>query len=213
MPENNCLHTYSIVYNKACTTAVRYIKKLPDGRGGRKMYTERKALEDYIIWLKEERRRLGEEYWKAIERLKQMDENIAAQGTSELVERLMLLVEDQNKTVDKLSKMVPPVPASAAIELFKQETNEIINKVEIQKERDKEEKQLPVKRARRQDRKVIAQVIKHFLKNKGVPVKSKHIQKHLEGQGYKVNNITVLLQTAQEHEPTIKKAMRGYYQA
>jgi hypothetical protein len=185
---------------------------LPDGRGGNKMFTERKALEDYIEWLREERRRLGEEYWKAIERLKQLDQDLTAEGSSELVGKLMVMIEDQTKTVDRLRQMVPSVPAQAAIDLFKKEADNIINKVEIQKERDKEESSAPVKRAKRQDRKQMAQEIKAYLKSKGVPVKSQKIKQYLESKGYKVNNITVLIQTAQEHEPQIKKATFGYYQ-
>jgi hypothetical protein len=190
---------------------------LPDGRKGeRNMYTEREALKEYIEYIREERKRLGEEYWKAIQRLKEIDSNHSPdQLPSDILSKLIEVVEKQNSTVEKLNEIIPPVPVEAVVELFHNETTTTTSKIstdKIEREKEKDEYFQPIKKQTRTSRKDLANRIGSFLKEMERPAQAKEIKEFLEEEGYKFQNISEVMRSTMEYNSRVDRAMRGYYQ-
>jgi hypothetical protein len=184
--------------------------------GESRLYTEREALKEYIEFIKEERRKLGEEYWKAIQRLKEIDSSIANSNEmpADILSKLVEVVSNQNQTVEKLNQIIPPVPVEAVIEFYQSETTTTskISVDQIEREKEKDEHFQPVKKANRVDRKDLAYKIAGFLKEMERPVQSKEIKGFLEEEGFKFQNVSEVMKTSMEHHQRIDRAMRGYYQ-
>src|SRR5690606_13197997 len=111
-----------------------------------KLYNEREALKDYIEWIKDERRRLAEEYWNALSRLRELDEKLEndLRSSPEIFDKLLGMIESQKETVDKLSNVIPKVPVETAVEHLKQSVTTTYNEErisikQIEEEKDREE--------------------------------------------------------------------------
>lgn len=184
------------------------------------IYTERKALQEHIEWIREERRRLSDEYWRAIERLRELDNKLADEGVSELVDKLFIVAERQNDAVNDLANLIPSIPVEEVVKYWKElngnsEPEDIIEKVkneEIERQKDIDDSNRPVKRSKRQDSKIMTSEIASFLKSEGVPVNTASIKSHLEEKGYTVNNPTNVIVRAMEQNDKIERVSRGFYQ-
>lgn len=77
------------------------------------IYTERKAIQEEIAWIREERRRLHDRYFELLDRLKVLDEReVESVDPTEVISRLMDIT-------DTLSELVPKVPVQNLIHHLK----------------------------------------------------------------------------------------------
>lgn len=179
------------------------------------LYTERKALEDHIKWIKEERRKLAEEYWKSVERLRELDSQLSNEGQNELVEKLMTMIELQSETIGLMKDKIPHVPIETVVEQWKQEnkekveTKKLIPESEIAEAKYRENKKRIGKRL---DYTVVAKEIEHFIKETGRPVQTKEITIYLNEKGIKLSNPTSTLNRVMELNEKIERVYKGYYQ-
>lgn len=187
----------------------------------REIYTERQALQEYIEWIKDERRRLSGEYWKAIERLRELDSKVEATEGSEVVNKLVSVVERQNEVVSKLNEVMPHVPANVVAEYWEKNISKEVTYTEevaaamtdeIEFEKDKAERQAPVKRSKKQDIKTLSYEIASFIKEQGVPVRTAQIREHFEGKGYRLANPTAMMNKVMEYHDKVERVSRGFYQ-
>lgn len=191
-------------------------------------YTERKALKEYIEWIREERRKLSDEYWKSIERLRELDEK-AEQDLKEypeVIDKLVHVIEKQTITVRKMNEQIPQVPLEEAVKQFNvthagDEGIESFNEKyptitqldrEIERQKDADERNSKLKRRKQQDGREIANEIVSYLKASGQPVKMKEVTKYLEEKGYKISNPTIAMNTTMMYESRVERVTKGYYQ-
>jgi len=184
------------------------------------MYTERKALEEHIMWIREERRKLSDEYWRAIAHLRELDNKLNEGGPSELTEKLAKMVEEQGNTINELKNLVPKVPVEVAVEQFKKLKEEEsvtieepkIPNVQIESQKDFDDRNRSVKRRTHQDNTAIAHEIASYLKETGIPTRTIDIQNHMEQKGYILNNPTNYVNRAMEINKRIERVSWGFYQ-
>lgn len=185
------------------------------------MYTERQALKEYVSFLKEERVRISSEYWQALERLKQLDEKLNAQHEpSELVVKMLEVIEKQNDTIDQLKLLIPSVSIEQAIQNIKHvEVVEAVQEVavstqHIEQQKEADEKKSIMKRKKKSDMRSLAYELANFLKNKGTPVKMAHIVEHMRTlNNFRVpKNPTNTMNQIITYEPKIERIGKGYYQ-
>lgn len=180
-------------------------------------YSERKALKDYISYIREERRRLSDEYWKSLARLRELDEKAEKAGQSDLVVTLLKVIEDQKQTVERLTELVAiESPKLSILDVINQfdEKKEIIEKQKIEEMKDLDEMTKPVKDRKRMNFKILEGYVASFLKEKGIPVSLKEIKNFLEqSYSYKVVNMSATMNQILELSGTkIERVGRGYYQ-
>lgn len=187
------------------------------------LFTERKALKEYMDWIKEERRRLTDEYWKALNELKNLDEKLekSLNGPSDTIDRLLNLTESQKESVDNLSKLIPSIPVEVAIDHWKkmndahvddEPVNKFFTNRQVEEEKEKDEKTQPVKRRKRIDVRTLAFEVANYLKEQGVPIKMSKIHEFMETKVYKIHNPTSMMVQVMNYEPRIERAKRGFYQ-
>lgn len=175
-------------------------------------FNERKALQEHIQYLREERRRLGDEIWKAHERLKQLDE--AAQHPE--------VLEKMYNTVERLEKLLPTMNAVQTIENSELPSNLIldtpeemeakISNYEIELEKEKVFRASRMKKGTQTDVKELAVVILNYLKERGIPVKTSEIRGYLEEHGITHKNMTNTMNQVMNYQPKIERVSKGYYQ-
>jgi seryl-tRNA synthetase len=172
------------------------------------IYTERKALKEYISFIREERRRLSDEYWKSIERLRQLDERIVPEDKNELINTLLSMISEQNKTVDNLRSLLSPHESVKPEIPVLEKENKIVDKViEEQKIIDSISK----KHVSYGDLGIMSSVIASFLKDKEYAT-LKEIEQHLaESKNYKVANFSNTMNRIIDVNPKIYRLKRGYY--
>ncbi|QIA28691.1 hypothetical protein [Phage f2b1] len=181
-------------------------------------FNERKALQDKIEYLKQERARAVEmyresmdfymkEYKESIDRIRQLDEIEAT----------------ANKPVPEVVQPLAATPAQDIFDLIsernkqqeaekKKESTFVYNR-EKQLVKDFEYRERVAKtgrRAPRQDIKAMAEEVKEFLKEKGRPVKTKEILNFLRENNYNVSYPTI--QKIRGYVPQIQSLTHGYYQ-
>jgi len=187
------------------------------------LFTERKALKEYMDWIKEERRRLTDEYWKALNELKNLDEKLekSLDGPSDTIDRLLNLTESQKESVDNLSKLIPSIPVEVAIDHWKEmndthvsdePVNEFFTNRQVEEEKEKDEKTQPVKIKKRTDVRTLAFEVANYLKEQGVPVKMGKICEFMETKAHKIHNPTSMMVQVMNYEPRIERAKKGFYQ-
>ena len=164
------------------------------------IFTERQALKEYTEWLREERRRLGQEYWKAMERLRTLDEQ-------------QNVLSESEEIIDKLSEAISLFSNSKSkpktVTLKQIEKENPISPQDIEREKDRAFK----KRRRNNDISVVAKMVLIYLKEKGVPVSLKEIDEFLKSNEVFVANPTSTMNKVRVYEPSVEKASRGYYQS
>lgn len=173
------------------------------------IYTERIALKEYISFIREERRRLSDEYWKSIERLRQLDERIVPEDKNELINTLLSMISEQNKTVDNLRSLLSPHESVKPEIPVLEKENKIVDKIiEEQKIIDSNSNRMkPVYG----DLDIISRVISSFLKDKEYAT-LKEIEQHLiESKNYKVINFSNTMNRILEVNPKIYRLKRGFY--
>lgn len=182
-------------------------------------YTERTALRDYITWIQSERRRLGEEYWRVIERLKNLDKQMEnhTETSSELMNKLIEMNEKQTEVVGKLGELVPSVPANVVAEFWeenisKQTTYSKVSTKQIEKQRDIEDQFSTIKRKRRNNIKELSTDVVAYLKESGAPVQVSKVEKFLVSKGYNIANSASVLSQAMSYDNRIERPLRGFYQ-
>jgi len=180
-------------------------------------FNERKALQDKIEYLKQERARAVEmyresmdfymrEYKESIDRIRQLDEIEATAATPVQPEpQVQVQPIIQEVSAETLEEMI-------AKRSEKKEPTFIYNR-EKQLVKDFEYNERVAKsgrRAPRQDIKAMAEEVKEFMKDKGRPVKTKEILNFLRENSYNVSYPTV--QKIREYAPQIQSLTHGYYQ-
>lgn len=186
------------------------------------MLTERKALQDYIEWLKDERRRLGEEYWSAIERLRVLDQEVQTDISSiDMVNDLSKLIKMQTETVNKLGNLIPSIPVETIVESWSEtervsiETEKNYSKIspkQMEQEKDREDFSATIKR-RNNSIKNLSSDVSTFLEGAGAPVKMAEIENYVLQKGYnKFSNPSDIMNKIMNYNPRIERAYRGYYQ-
>lgn len=175
-------------------------------------FNERKALQDKIDYLKQERARAVEmyreamdfymrEYKESIDRIRQLDEIEATAAKP-----IQPIIQEVN--AETLEEMI----AKRNGEKEKKESTFVYNR-EKQLIKDFEYKERVAKsgrRAPRQNIKEMAEEVKEFMKEKGRPVKTKEILNFLRENSYNVSYPTI--QKIREYAPQIQSLTHGYYQ-
>src|SRR5690625_3033581 len=138
------------------------------GKGVRyKMLTERQALREYINYLREERLKISDEYWKAVTRLRELDER-------------QQYYYNESKSLDcevKIDKLIHQV------ELLNKKLIEQ-NKLPYQ-EQYEEHTEVKITSKRRYNKSnVISGIIIDYLKENRDPVKARDINLYLQHRGY-----------------------------
>lgn len=175
------------------------------------VYTERKALKDYIDWIKEERRRLSDEYWNAVERLRELDDVDRKEQPIDLNEKLF-------DTINTLSKMIPSVPVEKVVSELKTDLsvpttkNEIVSYTDIDDQRQRDKKRSGTVRKSRINYDMLTNEIINFMDEKGIPVNLSTITKHLVSKGLTLSNPTIMMNKAMEVNHKIQRISKGVYQ-
>jgi hypothetical protein len=191
------------------------------------VFTERQAIQQRMTEIREERRELGNEYYRLMDRLRELDtqekEAVDIDG----------VVGSLTEAIKTLQSLVPHIPADALIKQVAQMVNEggvgIIEETEEQKpqvapahvishqqQRDAEkhltEKPRRVGKLKSDD---LNQMIIDVMKDKGVPMKLADIQTAVEEKvGYEINGGTFhnRMNNIMISNSKVEKPMRGYYQ-
>lgn len=177
-----------------------------------KLYTERKAIQEYLEFLREERRRISSEYWRALQRLKELDEQINKHEPTELINTLVSIIETQTKTLNHIKELIPNIPLELAVEKINRE----LERENLQAEEIEEEEQTQtittttVKRKRKRAKvDEVAKIVAKYLRESELPKPAGEIEKYLTDKGYKVypGLLTKLVDT----DKNIVRVKRGYY--
>lgn len=186
-------------------------------------FNERKAIEEYIEYLKkdndritamyrEQRERNMLEYKEAIKRIRVLDE------IDRQIEKPTVQAVEEEKTTETVG--AKPLSLQEAIEQYNKE-RELESKdkpfqYDSQAEKDKTRKYNETTkrsyRSQRIDTSVVAKDIASFLKDRGVPTKANEITKHLRDLGYKLNNPYLVLKRVKEYDPKVEMVTKGFYQ-
>jgi predicted nucleic-acid-binding protein len=182
-------------------------------RGDNFMYTERRAIEDRIRDIRDERRRLSDEYYSLLQRLREIDQRDMNESNLDITERL-------TTTVEKLSEVIPHIPAEAMVQhVAKNFSPEMVATEEV-KETVTENVEKAVQEKKVQAPKVVpvspermASVIKTVIEKHEGPMKAKDIEKRVQEEtGKKFANFSEQLRKAREKFPSIEKVGFGKYQ-
>lgn len=191
------------------------------------VFTERQAIQQRMAEIREERRELGNEYYRLMDRLRDLDTQEKEAIDSEAV------VGSLAEAVKTLRDLIPFIPADALIkqvaQLVKENEIEITVEEEEQKpqvapahvishqqqmdaEKHLTEKPRRVGRVKSDD---LNRMIVDVLKDRGVPMKLEDIRQAVEEQvGYEFNGGTFhnRLNNLMISNSRVEKPMRGYYQ-
>lgn len=162
------------------------------------MYNERMAIREYTKWIREERRFLAEEYWRAIERLRELDKNQPIQAEQPKQEQ-RLTKEEAQENIKHLKKFFGNFETNVPAKL-------------IEEERDRAVRQAVIKVRKKADTRIIETIVVRFLKEAGKPVRTKDINDLLKEEGYDLANPTETMNRVMSYNPKIERVGRGYYQ-
>jgi len=185
-------------------------------------FNERKAIEEYIEYLKKDNDRITAMYRE------QREKNMLEY--KEAIKRIRVLDEIERK-IEKAEAPAPVIQETKPSEPQGMTLEEAIQ--QYNKERELESKDKPFqydsqaeqrrtqqynettrknRRAKRIDTKVVAKDIEAFLKEKGVPTKANEITKHLRDLGYKLNNPYLVLKRVRDSDSNVEMVVKGFYQ-
>ena len=196
-------------------------------------FTERKALEDYIGYIQEERTRLTKNYNDSMSRL--LDEY------KKTLSRLSELDKIDNvhpeKPILKTAEELAPTPADEIVALVGnseikdmslteaiEKHNEKINNDKIEEDnkliydsqkeslKDYDYKSSAVKASTQRDIGTIAREVAGILKTAGVPVKTGRLIKALQEKGYNMSSPYTVFTQIRNYDSKIVKAGHGYHQ-
>jgi hypothetical protein len=186
-------------------------------------FNERKAIEEYIEYLKKDNDRITAmyreqreknmlEYKEAIKRIRVLDE------IDRQIEKPAVQAVEEEKTT--VTAGIQPLSLQEAIEQYNKEREleskdkpfEYNSQAEQRRTQQYAETNRKNKRAKRIDTSVVAKDIASFLKERGVPTKANEITKHLRELGYKLNNPYLVLKRVKEYDPKVEMVTKGFYQ-
>lgn len=190
------------------------------------VFTERQAIKQRMSDIREERRELASEYYKLMDRLRELDSKEREAIDTESV------VGSLTDAVNTLSSMVPHIPAQALIKSVAEKLAENQVTVTVEEEEVKEvapehviadqqyrdsEKHLTEKPQRigKMKSSELDNLIVSILKEAGVPMRLVDIRNKVQEEiGYEINQGTFhnRVNRISENNPKVQKAMRGYYQ-
>lgn len=186
-------------------------------------FTEREFLEKRQEQIHEERRKLNEEYWAIANRLRELDgEERETLQSVDLDSTLSNLI----KVVDKFSSLMPNVPAETIINGLLEKQAELgvdilvdendsnnIEESQILELKDSEKKKDFTLNRKSKDLKIVRDKIISYIKERGIPVKSKEIEKYLKDEfGWTWKNFTVTMTNVMNIDSRVERASKGYYQ-
>lgn len=183
-------------------------------------FTERKALKEYVAWIREERRRLGDEYWKAIERIRELDANAEVNNVSvETVDRLAEVINRQNEVIERLNDLMPKIPVEVAVKQLQNITGNVtvtedqLVKAKVMEEAINYKERKAIRKGRTNlDIKSLSYDVVNYLNEQGRPVKMAEIAEYLKEIGAKVANPTNLMKSIMSYQVKVERVMKGYYQ-
>jgi hypothetical protein len=177
------------------------------------VFTERMAIKEAIQHIQEERRRLTDQYWSLISRLRELDTEDRTRGQFIDIESTFGMMYEITKELSTaLHRVQSQIPMEPIISnTLPIEDNKVVDKETVlnQKEEDR-----IIKTQKHSDLKKISGIVAQFLKERGVPVKLSTIFAILEEQGYtwSKNAYSLTIKNMMEHDNKIVTATRGYYQ-
>jgi hypothetical protein len=184
------------------------------------VFTERYAIEQRMREIREERRELQQEYYKLMDRLRELDDR-DVHGYD--VQTIMMKL---GEAVSHLSQLVPSVPVEVAVEEFRKKINRESN-YEEQEEQDeptletnlvKENVQKAVQESilntkstkKHADIRQIASQVRGILQEANEPVKTGDIEKKIyEEYGLKWANFSVVMKQVRDIDPRIQKSNKA----
>jgi hypothetical protein len=184
-------------------------------------FTERKALEQYIEYIVEERSRLLEEYKSAMARLSKLDDidNVHPEIPKKVEQSAPALSPAKQLIPEMVTPQAGPInsleEAIEALQVMNGAPTEDKQVYDRQKEiiKDIDRKNSPVKsKSTQRDIKKIAQEVVNILKDVGRPIKTRDLIKRLEEKGHKVSSPYGMLNQVKGYEPKIQQVSHGYYQ-
>lgn len=173
-------------------------------------FTERKALEQYIQYLQEERARLLVEYKGAMVRLSKLDELDNVHPEKPIVEKVEEKIVENEKPITSLEDAISAIQDLNGS--FEEE--EVDPKYAREKEalKDLDNRNKPIKSRSNQDVKKVTQAAVSILKEAGIPIKTSKLMSMLKEQGFRINSPYSMMAQIRGYEPRITQASHGYYQ-
>jgi hypothetical protein len=190
------------------------------------VFTERQAIQQRMVDIREERRELGNEYYRLMDRLRDLDSFEKEAIDSEAV------VGSLTEAIKTLERLIPHIPATALIRQVAEVMKENDVEIEIDKEqekpqvapshvitaqqaRDAEKIVTTKKRIGRVNREDILPVVKTILLEHGAPMKLEQLQqKASDAMDYDFKKVTFqgALSNLMIKDSRLTRPVRGYYQ-
>ncbi|AIW03468.1 hypothetical protein CPT_Moonbeam70 [Bacillus phage Moonbeam] len=183
-------------------------------------FNERRAIEEYIDYLKKENDRFTEmyrasrehnmkEYKEAIQRLRVLDD---IERKIEKEEVPTLVAQEASPSKDQGMSLREALDQYNKEREAEHTDNDKAFEYNRQEEEKKEQLYKEKKYVKLLDHKQLTEELAVILKKAGRPIKSSELKKQLNDEGYPVTNMYSVLQSAMIYDPKIEQAMRGYYQ-
>lgn len=180
------------------------------------MFTERQAIEDQIHDNKRTIRELREENTDLLKRLREIDERDMKSNSIDLLDSL---TNSLSEIIDRLSELIPHVPASAIIEhikntydvesmVAKNDDAQEPTKVELAAQQEKIHLAIPKQISRERS----LSIIKSIFETHGDELQSKVLEEEFYNiTGKRYNNFGTTMNSVMELCPYIKRIKRGLY--
>lgn len=190
------------------------------------MFNERFAIQQRMSEIKEERRELQDEYYKLLDRLRDIDKDSAqSEGfTSDYAK----LTEELAAAVQAVTKLVPSVPVAQVIESFKQENPTLAENIIKENKPNLTETQ---ERVQKEVRKALVSIeasesilskikpkqaepiVLNILREEGVPLAPSVIYEKLNAKGYETNTAIHEILRRLALDRKIESPTYGFWQA
>lgn len=181
------------------------------------MFTERYSIEQRMREIREERRELQQEYYKLMDRLRELDDR-DVQGYD-----VQTIMTNLGEAVSHLSQLVPVVPVEVAVEEFKKKVYRELyneeqekspsetNSVKQNVQKAVQESILNTKSTKKYaDTRQVASWVRELLQEANEPMKTGDIEKKIyEEHGLKWANFSVVMKQVRDIDPRIQKSSKG----
>lgn len=171
------------------------------------MFNEREAIREYLVWIREERRKLSDDYWKGIERLRELDSL-----EREIEKETELAINETKQEELTLIQAIEKASREYGVRIESENKANKVDAKDIELLKEKDDNNLVIKKRKNNDIQLIANEVATYLKERGIPTSTKEIHSYLESKGYKISNTTSTINRVIIYQPKIERISRGFYQ-